>query len=44
VLPDGYEGMSDDELKAAIAEKVGARPRGNPSRETLVRMLTEARA
>lgn len=44
VLPDGYETMSDTELKDAIEAKVGARPRGNPSRETLVRMMSEANA
>jgi serine phosphatase RsbU (regulator of sigma subunit) len=44
VLPDGYEAMTDVELKDAIEAKVGARPRGNPSRETLVRMLSEAGA
>ncbi|MGL4811905.1 MAG: hypothetical protein ACRCXM_09015 [Beijerinckiaceae bacterium] len=44
VLPDGYEAMTDVDLKDAIEAKVGARPRGNPSRETLVRMLNEAGA
>ncbi|OYW51642.1 MAG: hypothetical protein B7Z29_21435 [Hyphomicrobium sp. 12-62-95] len=44
VLPDGYEGMTDVQLKDAIEAKVGARPRGNPSRDTLVRMLNEAGA
>jgi hypothetical protein len=44
ILPDGYETMTDAELKDAIEAKVGARPRGNPSRETLVRMMDEANA
>lgn len=44
VLPDGYEAMTDAELKDAIEAKVGARPRGNPSRDTLVRMMDEANA
>lgn len=40
VLPDGYEGMSEDQLKEAIAAlNEGKKPRGNPSRETLVSML-----
>lgn len=38
ILPDGYEAMTDDELKAAIAAKTGSKPRGNPSRETLLNM------
>lgn len=41
-LPEGFEAMDDDALKSAIADKVGARPRGNPSRETLVRMAIDA--
>ena len=44
VLPDGYEGMTDVELKDAIEAKVGARPRGNPNRGTLITMLEEANA
>ena len=36
------ETLRKEELKAAIAEKVGARPRGNPSIETLERMLKDA--
>ncbi len=44
VLPDGYEGMTDVELKDAIEAKVGARPRGNPNRGTLINMLEEANA
>jgi len=42
VLPDGYEGMTDAELKDAIEQKVGSRPRGNPSRATLIGMLQGA--
>lgn len=41
---DAYAGLTDDELKERIALKVGARPRGTPSRDTLVRLLTEAEA
>lgn len=37
-----YEGVTDDKLKEMITEKVGSRPRGNPSRQTLIRMLAEA--
>jgi len=44
VLPDGYEALTDAELKDAIADKVGARPRGNPSRDTLIGMMKEADA
>ncbi len=33
---------SDEELKARIKEATGAAPRGTPSRETLLRMLSEA--
>lgn len=36
-----FEGMTDDELKAFIADKTGARPRGQPSHDTLVRMAKE---
>ena len=36
------ENSSDDELKDYIASIVGSKPRGNPSRETLVRMAREA--
>lgn len=39
-VPDGA--MSDDQMKDRIAELVGARPRGNPSTETLKRLLEEA--
>ena len=38
-----FANMTDDELKEAIAEHTGARPRGQPSRETLIRSLTELR-
>lgn len=38
---DAYAGLSDDDLKAKIKEKTGEAPRGNPRRETLVRMLEE---
>lgn len=36
-----FEAMSIDELKAAIKAATGETPRGNPSRETLIRMATE---
>ena len=39
---DDFENSSDDELKDYIASIVGSKPRGNPSRETLVRMAREA--
>jgi hypothetical protein len=38
---DSFLTMSDEDLKAYIAEKSGARPRGNPSHETLVRLAQE---
>lgn len=41
---DEYAAMSNDQLKEAIAEKVGSKPRGNPSRETLVASLRELSA
>ena len=44
LLPDGYEGMTDAQLKDAIEAKLGARPRGNPNRGTLITMLEEANA
>lgn len=39
-----YAGLSDDQLKERIAEKAGARPRGNPSRATLERTMRELEA
>lgn len=39
--PDAYAEMSDDDLKALIKDKSGAAPRGQPSRETLIRMARE---
>jgi hypothetical protein len=44
MLPEGYESMSDDELKEAIAAIAGSKPRGNPSRPTLVQMLSNLKA
>ena len=41
---DEYAAMSDDQIKEQIAGIVGARPRGNPSRATLVSLLNEALA
>lgn len=41
LLPEGYENMTDEELKNAIADLAGARPRGNPSRDTLLRTLSD---
>lgn len=38
-----FASMDDNAIKDFIAEKVGHRPRGNPSRETLVKMATELR-
>lgn len=43
-LPSGYEDMSDDQLKEEIAKIAGSKPRGNPSRETLIRSLEELMA
>ncbi len=39
---DPYPDKSDADLKDAIAERFGARPKGNPSRATLLSMLAEA--
>lgn len=39
---DSLDAMDDEALKEVIKEKTGARPRGNPSHETLVRMAQEA--
>lgn len=39
-----YAEMSDDDIKGKIAEITGSRPRGNPSRATLVNSLTELQA
>lgn len=36
---DAWAGMTDSELKDAIEQKVGARPKGNPSRQTLIGMI-----
>ncbi len=38
---EALEGKSDDELKEYIAEKTGQRPRGNPSRSTLLSVAQE---
>lgn len=43
-LPSGYEDMTDDQLKEEIAKIAGNKPRGNPSRETLIRSLEELMA
>lgn len=37
-----FAGMSDEQIKAYIRERTGSTPRGNPSRETLLRMAVEA--
>lgn len=39
---DDFDAYSDDDLKDYIASQVGARPRGNPNRDTLLRMAREA--
>lgn len=39
-----FAAMSDDQLKEAIAELAGSKPRGNPSRQTLETSLWELRA
>jgi len=41
---DDLEAFSDDDLKDYIASQTGARPRGNPNRDTLLRMAREATA
>lgn len=41
---DAFAGMDDEALKVEIAKITGSRPRGNPSRPTLVASLTELRA
>jgi hypothetical protein len=38
---DEFEAMTDDQLKEAIALKVGSKPRGNPSRATLLASIRE---
>ena len=40
---DAFADLSLDDLKAEIAHHSGVRPRGNPSRETLVQALRELR-
>lgn len=45
VSNDPYEGLSDEDLKEKIANlNEGRRPKGNPSRATLVGMLNELQA
>ncbi len=39
--PDQDESKTDAELKDEIEQKTGSRPRGNPSRETLLKMLQD---
>jgi hypothetical protein len=39
--PEQEESMTDAELKDLIEEKTGSRPRGNPSRETLIKMVKD---
>lgn len=39
-----YTDLSDEQIKARIKELTQAAPRGNPSRDTLVRLLTEIEA
>lgn len=39
--PDQEESKTDAELKDLIEEKTGSRPRGNPSRETLIKMVKD---
>jgi hypothetical protein len=41
VADDEYADLTDDQLKDRIAEKVGRKPAGNPSRTTLVQSLRE---
>jgi hypothetical protein len=39
--PEQDESKTDAELKELIEEKTGSRPRGNPSRETLIKMVKD---
>jgi hypothetical protein len=39
--PDQEESKTDAELKDEIEQKTGSRPRGNPSRETLIKMIKD---
>lgn len=41
ISTDPYDGLGDDDLKEKIANLTGARPRGNPSRATLVGILND---
>lgn len=41
-MTNEWSEYTDDELKALIKEQTGSAPRGQPSRETLVRMAQEA--
>ncbi len=41
---DAYAALTDDQVKEKIAEATGSRPRGNPSRSTLITMLETAQA
>lgn len=38
---NAYAALTDDEIKTRIADLTGTRPKGNPSRDTLVRLVTE---
>ena len=44
VADDAFGHMQDDEIKEEIARLSGSRPRGNPSRATLVHALSELQA
>lgn len=41
-IANAFAAMTDEQLKAYYKERTGAAPRGNPSRETLLRMAEEA--
>lgn len=41
---DEFEAMTDEQLKEKIADKVGSKPRGNPSRATLLASIRELSA
>lgn len=41
---DEFEAMTDDQLKEAIAERIGRKPAGNPSRATLLSSIRELSA
>ena len=41
-LASGFDNMDDEQLKEYIKDKSGQRPRGTPTRETLLSMARDA--